>query len=305
MNPVIALIVANLIWGAASPIFKFALMDIPPFILLFVRFALASLIFLPFIKGYRFEKLKPKYILLIIVGGILGFTVHIGLLFIGLEKTDSINAPIILSTAPVFLILVAWIFLKEKIRTKSLIGTIVSLVGVLIIILLPILSKHDGAKVFTQEIEGNLLYVVSTIALVASTLILKPLSEKIPPLVLTYLAFVTAAATFLPFAILELQHWSFSSIHLPGIMGIIYGTFLSSALAYILYFYGMSKISTQEIGIFTYSDPIAAILVAAPLLGEMPDKFFILGSLLVFGGIYISEGRIHYHPIHKIKNRYN
>ena len=303
MNPVLALIIANLIWGAASPIFKFSLGNIPPFILLFIRFFVASLIFLPFVRGYHFEKLNVKEWVQIIIGTTFAFTIHIGTLFIGLEKTESINAPIILSSAPIFLFLASWLFLREKLHKKIFFGMIVSFVGVMVIIISPFLS--DGVKHanFGGEIEGNFLYVISTLALVASIIILKPIMKKVPPLVITYLSFSIAALTFLPFALGELQTWSFSSLAMPGIVGIVFGVFLCSALAYFLYYYGLSKIDAQEIGIFTYTDPIAAMLVAAPLLGEYPDRWFLLASLLVFLGIYIGEGRIHYHPFHRLRQK--
>jgi len=44
-----------------------------------------------------------------------------------------------------------------------------------------------------------------------------------------------------------------------------------------------------------------AVILAAPLVNEHPDMFFYIGSVLVFGGILIAEGRIHYHPLHRIK----
>lgn len=300
MNPALALIIANLIWGAASPIFKYSLTNIPPFILLFIRFFFASFIFLPFVRSYHFDTLSTKDWLRIFIGSFFGMTLYIGSIFIGLEKTASINAPIILSSAPIFLFLASWFFLKEKLHKKILCGMLISLAGVMVIIFLPFIV-HDGKiSNFSSEIVGNFLYVISTISLVISILILKPVTKKVNPLVLTFLSFLIATATFLPFALIELQTWSFNSLALPGIVGIIFGLFFSSALAYFLYYYGISKIDAQEIGIFTYTDPVTAILVAAPLLGEYPDKWFLLGAALVFLGIYVGEGRLHYHPIHKL-----
>ncbi|PIX68551.1 hypothetical protein COZ40_02690, partial [Candidatus Roizmanbacteria bacterium CG_4_10_14_3_um_filter_39_13] len=49
MNPIVALIIANIIWGAACPIFKFALVNIPPFTIAFIRFFFAGIIFLPLV----------------------------------------------------------------------------------------------------------------------------------------------------------------------------------------------------------------------------------------------------------------
>lgn len=55
---------------------------------------------------------------------------------------------------------------------------------------------------------------------------------------------------------------------------------------------------TTEVSVFVYIDPIVTILIAAPLLGEKPDATFLVGAILVFGGIFISEGRLHWHPLH-------
>ncbi|MBU3979441.1 DMT family transporter, partial [Patescibacteria group bacterium] len=57
-------------------------------------------------------------------------------------------------------------------------------------------------------------------------------------------------------------------------------------------------ISASEVAVFSYTDPIIAIVIAKPLLGETITNTFLIGSLLVFFGIFISENRIHYHPIH-------
>ena len=99
----------------------------------------------------------------------------------------------------------------------------------------------------------------------------------------------------------ELQHWSFSALNINGWMGIIFGVFFSSALAYGLYMYGISKISAQEVGIFSYIDPVIAVILAIPLLGEYPTPIFFVGSLCIFLGIILAEGRLHWHPLHKLK----
>jgi len=63
----------------------------------------------------------------------------------------------------------------------------------------------------------------------------------------------------------------------------------------------MSRVKAQEVGLFNYLDPVVTVLIAVPLLGEHPDIYFFIGTILVFGGIYIAEGRIPWHPFHKLK----
>ncbi len=298
MNPILSLIITNIIWGGASPIFKFALQNIPPFTLAFIRFFFAGLIFLPLIFFY-YQKVSFKRWWQIFLVSFFGIFINITFFFLGLKKTESINAPIIASAGPVFLYLFSIIFLKEKPKIKVAAGMIISLLGVLIIILSPLL--FDGKTVFFGEVEGNFFILLATLGTVFATLIGKDLFKKVNPLFATSFTFLISSLLFFAFVPYELSKWSLTDLNLNGWLGIIYGIFFSSAIAYFLYYWGIAKIDGQEVGLFTYIDPVVAVLIAAPLLGEYPNLFYIIGSILVFGGIYLAEGRIHWHPFYKLK----
>src|SRR3990170_6378963 len=115
MNPILALIIANIIWGAASPVFKYALQNIPPFTLAFIRFFFAGIILLPFIKNLSI-KLSGKEWVELVLGAIFGISINITFFFWGLQRSESINAPVIASSGPVFLFFLSIIFLKEKFK---------------------------------------------------------------------------------------------------------------------------------------------------------------------------------------------
>jgi Integral membrane protein DUF6. len=300
MNPILALIIANIIWGGASPIFKFALQNIPPFTLAFIRFFFAGLIFLP-LAFKNFQKISKRQWFEIFLVGFFGVFVNITFFFLGLKKTESINAPIIASSGPVFIYFFSILFLKEKPRLKVFLGMVTALLGVLLIILSPILL--DGKKIFLGEIEGNLFIVLATLGSVFSTLFGKDLLKKVNPYFVSAFSFLSSSILFLLFVPKELISWSFFDLNLAGWVGIIYGVFFSSAAAYFLYYYGLSKIDAQEVGLFTYIDPIAAVLIAIPLLHEFPSIYYLIGSVLVFGGIYLAEGRVHWHPVHRLKQK--
>lgn len=300
MNPILSLIIANIIWGMAAPIFKYSLTNIPPFTLAFLRFFLASLLFLPFIQMHTIKTISRSDWIKLTIGALTGITLNISFFFLGLLKSESINAPIIASSGPLFLFILAVIFLHEKPKLRVIGGMLLSFLGVLIIVISPILM--NGGIKDIGKVEGNILYIAATASSVIMPIILKDLFKRINPYMIAFLTFLIASSTFLPFMINEFNNWSFADLRLPGIIGILFGVLFSSGLAYYLYYYGLGKIPAQEIGVFTYIDPVIAVIIAIPLLGEYPDIFFFLGSAFVFGGIYISERRIHYHPIHKIKN---
>lgn len=301
MNPILALIIANIIWGAASPIFKFALQNIPPFTLAFIRFFFAGLIFIPLMIFHR-QKITKKDLFEICLAAFFGITINITFFFLGLGKTESINAPIIASAGPVFLFILSVIFLGEKPIKKVFFGMIISLVGVLVIIFSPIL--FNGKNLVLGEIQGNLFFVLATVGAVLSTLFHKEVLKRVNPYLVTGVGFLFGALTFLPFVRGELEKWGFSQLNVNGWIGILFGIFFSSALAYYLFNDAIRKINAEEVGLFTYIDPVAAVLIAALLLDEYPNLYFIFGSFLVFGGIYLAEGRIHWHPIHSLNMKH-
>jgi len=298
MNPVLALIIANVIWGMASPIFKFALTNIPPFTLAFIRFFFAGLIFLP-LAFNKWQKLTVKQWLEILLIGFFGITINISFFFLGLQKTESINVPVIASSGPVFIYLLSTIFLKEKPKLRVLTGMLIALAGVLFIILSPLIL--DGKKFVIGAVEGNLFILLATFGSVLQTVFGRDVLKKVNALQVSAITFLFGSLTFIPFIPKEFASWDISFLNIAGWTGIIFGVFFSSALAYFLFYYGVSKLKAQDVGIFTYIDPLAAIVVAAPLLHEYPNIFYIFGGALIFGGIYFAEGRVHWHPWHRLR----
>lgn len=298
MNPILALIIANVIWGMASPIFKFALTNIPPFTLAFIRFFFSGLIFLPLALN-KWQKLTAKQWLEIILVGFFGITINISFFFLGIERTESINAPIIASSGPVFVYLLSIILLREKPKLRVLAGMLIALAGVLFIILSPLIV--DGKKIVLGAIEGNLFILLATFGSVFQTIFGRDVLKKLNPMQASAITFLFGSLTFVPFIPKELSNWNISLLNSAGWTGIVFGVFFSSALAYYLLYYGISRLSAQEVGVFTYIDPIAAIIIAAPLLHEYPNIFYIFGGLLIFGGIYLAEGRLHWHPFHRLR----
>lgn len=301
MNPFLAIIIANVIMGVTAPIMKMGLTEIPPFILAFIRFASASLLIAPFVVS-RWQPLAKKDWALLLLAGISGIGLHIGFFFLGLQRTQSIVAPVIASSGPVILYAIALFFLREKFNLKKFYGMIISLGGIMTIVLAPLIL--NGTVVHHQQSIGNLLMFVATIFGVLHAFFIKKLSGKVGALQISLVVFVSGALCFLPFTFGEMQSWSIEEVTARGWFALLFGIFFVSLGAYTLIHYALNKINASDVGMFAYMDPVVALLVAWPLLGEKPDIFYFIGSLLVFGGIYLAEGRLHWHPFHKLKDSF-
>lgn len=292
---VIALIIANIIWGAAPPIFKWALEDIGPFTLAFLRFSIATILILPF--AYRHLSVERKDYLKILLIAVSGVFINITFFFLGLKFAPSINASIIGSAGPIFLIFAAILILKEHPRKRVILGSIIGLVGVLLIMLKPLFSEEPNLNLF-----GNFLFFLAMLGGLWHIIIGRELLKRYTALGVTFWSFFIGSLAFLPFFMSEnLNEPFFNNLTLPSISGIVFGAVLCSALAYYLFFWALKYMPAAETGIFVYLDPIVTVIIALPLLGERPDTFYYIGSLFVFFGIYIAEGRLHYHPFHLLR----
>lgn len=292
---ILALIIANVIWGAASPIFKFSLQNISPFLLAFIRFFGASVLMLVF--TYPYLKIQKKDYMRIFWLALFGVTINIIFFFLALKHAPSINVPIIGSSGPIFLYLFSIFILKETPHIKVFIGMAVGLIGVLLIVGQPLFSG-----VFNGQLLGNFMIIIATFASVVHTIIAKEISSTYKASTITFWMFLIGTISFLPFLIWEITSGQLNySLDYRGFIGIIFGIFLSSALAYTLFEYGVQNIDAQDVGIFTYIDPIIAVAIAIPLLGEKVSLIYAIGALFVFGGIFIAEGRLHYHPFHRFR----
>lgn len=292
---ILALMLANIIWGAAFPIYKWSLEVLPLFSFVFLRFFIGALIILPFV--YKDLRIKRENINLLLLLGLVSVTFQIPLLFWGLKLSPSINAPIIIASGPIFLMVASVLFLNERLRSKLLAGMMISLIGIMAIILRPLIESGGLGGSFV----GNLLIFLATLCSVAQAVILKKLMVNNKPLVITFWMFLIGSLPLLPaFLVEQSQANMFANLNMQGIIGLIYGIVFAAVFAHALLAFGIKYIKASDVGIFSYVDPIATIVVAVPLLGEVITPAYIVGAMLVFLGIFVAEGRLPYHPMQKL-----
>lgn len=292
---ILALICANIIWGASFPIYKWSLKTTPPFTFAFLRFFLGALILLPFVLHKL--KIEKKDILYLSFFSILSISISIPLLLFGLKLAPSINAPIIASASPIFLIMASFFYLKEKIKKQIIYGTLISLLGISVILFRPLFDQ--GVNI---AILGNLLLTFSVLFSIICTVYFKKILLRYDSVTLAFWSFILGSLPLLPFVIYENQPpgTNISYLSLNSFLGLGYGVIFSTVIASTLYFWGLKQMRASEVGIFAYIDPLATILVAVPLLHERITPLYLGGTVLVFLGIFIAEKRLNWHPLHRL-----
>ena len=204
------------------------------------------------------------------------------------------------ASGPLVLYALSIIVLHEKPHAQVFRGMVFAFVGVLVIFLAPLFRDgfNDGGGSVGSVLLGNFLFLIAMVGGVFYAVVNKKIIKTVDSSVIMSLQFFVGSVAFIPMMVRELQDWSFASLNNAGWVGIIYGIFFSSALAYFLLNYALKRISAQQIGVFEYMKPVIAVLVAIPLLAEFPDIYFIIGSILIFIGVYVSERHPHFQRVH-------
>jgi len=280
----------SLLWGIASPVIKYTLNYIPPYSFLFWRFLFTSIIFLPFfVYFFLRQPIKDKDWPWLIFLGFLSTPLNLILLFIGYEKTTSMDGVLISSTAPIFITLGGALFLKEKVTKIERIGLVVATVGSITTISQPIFE----GSLFKGNLVGNLFVFISVLAWVLYILLAKKKVFKYNPVIPTAIGFFVGLITIIPFVLFFEK--SFPNYQLlitnysNALPGILYMVIFSSVIAYTLYLYGLSLIEASEATLFAYLQPVFAAPIALIWLGEKITLPFIIGAIIITLGVLMSE----------------
>ncbi len=291
------LAITALFWGAGLVIVKPALEFTTPFRFLFYRYVGAVIFSLPILLHFlpKWKKLK-KGLSKILGLELLGTTVSLSLLYTGLRYTSAIEASLIASTSPIFISILAIIFLREKVERHELIGLVLSFAGTLGLTLIPVL--HHGHQLENISLFGNLLIIGQNLTIAAYYVLAKKHYRYLPKFFVTTLSFYLGLITFLLLSLWQtgsyqqllgeihqdLQH--FSVWLASGYMALF-----GSVIALTTYIKGQEKIEASEAALFNYLQPLIYIPLGILWLGEQVYWWQLLSLLIILIGVYLAEHR--------------
>lgn len=297
-----ALTISAIIWGANAPISKWALASSSIATLGFLRFFIAFFIFYFIFKPDL--RVKKQDIPLMIMANVIGISIHIPILYLGLSLTNSINAALIASSVPIISLFFTKFLLNEKISKRFIIGGLIGMTGVIFIILQPAIEHGISTNVI-----GNIILLFSAFTFIISEVFSKKLLKKEykPTTIVTY-GYLAGITTFLPFFAMDVAWNGTYFLNQNFIIGLMYIVIFSSLIAIPSWQWALSKLEVSRVGFFLYLDPVVASIVAFFLLGEVITTTLLLGAVLIFAGLYVAENTIHlphFHLLHAHLKRRN
>ena len=218
-----------------------------------------------------FSKIKKEIILLFISGIAMG--VNWILLFESYKKTTVSVATLSYYFAPVIVMIVCPILFKEKLTYKKLICFIMSTVGIILI--------TGIGKVGGDDLVGIFL-ALGAASFYAMVIILNKFIKNVEGIHRTFLQFVAAIITLLPYVLLT-GGFTLGTLNTNGWLALLTVGIIHTGIAYCLYFSSLKEISGQETAILSYIDPLVAVLMSVTILGEKMTPWQIVGGVLILG----------------------
>jgi RarD protein len=197
------------------------------------------------------------------------------------DYTTITNATLGYYFAPVFVMILSPIILKEQLPLKKIVCIGIAILGMLLIVGNGISASGKG------DVLGVFLGLVAA-AFYAALMLLNKFIQNMAKLEITIIQLTTTALLLLPyvlftegFSILEVSSSSIPFIILLGIV--------NTGIGFWLFFSGMQKLKGQSIAMLSYVDPFVAILISAVILQEQMTLVQILGGTLLLGSTFVSE----------------
>jgi drug/metabolite transporter (DMT)-like permease len=273
---ILALVVLGPVWGYGWVATKISLeySDALTFAALRVPLS-AALLFLVMIVLRK--PLRPPPLGWTMLIGLLQTTLFVGLVITALHDTGAGKVSVITYTMPFWLLLLAWVFLGERLRGVQWLAVALAFAGLVLVV-----RPWD-----LTGVTSGILTLLGGLAWAASALVVKLMQRRytVDVLSLTTWQMVFGSVPLIIAALLTYSggpEWTFSFW-----WGLAYTVVLANAVAWFLWLYALHALPAGAAGLGTLSIPVVGVIAAWIQLGEVPTLVEGIGMLLIIGALAV------------------
>lgn len=283
--PYLETLFAVVVWGASFIAIKVALRTISPVTVVWMRFIIgvAVLAFVVSIRG-QFSLPSRRDLLYFALLGFLGITWHQWLQSTGLQTSQASTTAWIMAITPVFMALLGWFLLKERIKRWQAAGILLAAAGVVLVV-----TKGDFSSLAIGQFgaPGDLLIIISAPNWALFSILSRSGLKAHPAarmmlyvmgfgLVFTSVLFFTGPG-LAELAQLDGEGWG----------AIVFLGIACTGLAYIAWYDALQALPASQAGVFLNLEPLVAVIVAAVVLDEALLWSGAIGGALILFGVWL------------------
>jgi drug/metabolite transporter (DMT)-like permease len=281
-----ALFVAlGIMWGSSYLFIKLAIDSFGTFTLISLRLATGTVLLWAVLKASgialpRDRRLYGHLVLMACVNIALPFT----LITWAEQSVESALAAILTAAVPIFVIVIAPVFLPEEpIRVNGVVGLVVGFIGIVVLVS-PGLADVGG------DLSGELALVGAALVYAIGAVYNRRIVRAVPPLIPATLQ-VTFAFLLVTVLAFILERPFESRPDLEAIFSVVWLGVFGSGLAYLCYFRLITRWGATRTSLVAYLLPVVGIILGLVVLSEPVDARIIVGTALVIAGVALVNSR--------------
>lgn len=282
------LMLPPLFWAGNAVLGRAVAGEVPPVGLAFWRWAVGTMILLPFawrpLLADRGVLLAHWRIILLLT--VVGISLFNTMLYLGLESTTAVNGVMLQTAMPVLIVLMSFAFFRDRVTAAQALGILVSIVGALVLI-----AHGDVATLLGLAFNAGDLYVVLAVISYAAYTALLRRRPTVHPLSFIATIFGLGALTLLPFYLLETASGRPMPLTPQALLSVGYVSLFASILSYLCYNRVVALLGANTAGLSIHLVPVFGSLLAIAFLGESLHWYHAVGIALIAGGIVLATRR--------------
>ena len=277
---------ANLFWAGNWVAGRALRETFEPATLNFWRWVIAVLVLAPFalpaLRGQGPTLRRHAGLLLFLAFS--GVALFQSLVYLGLRSTTAVNAVLINSSMPLFMLLCSWLIERERASPRQIAGMLVSLVGILVI-----LSRGSPAALLELELHAGDGWILLAMPVWGVySVLLKRRPPEIGGLAFLFVLSVAGTVMLLPFAVLQMPaQWPTPA----EASGVVYMGVFASVLAFIFWNRGVAAVGANAAGFTIHLLPAFGTVLAILFLGETFAGYHAAGIATILAGVVLATRR--------------
>lgn len=269
-----------IVWGTTFVSTKVLLTcGLSPVGIFLYRFALAYVCLLAVARG---RLLADRWIdeLLLCLAGICGGSLYFISENTALETTQASNVSLLVSTSPLFTLLLARLFYRERLPRRIFWGSCLALAGVGMVV-------FAGEGVRAGRLSGDLLALLAAVVWACYCMLLKRLDTRYSTLFITRKVFFYGIASLALYACFFPIPTDFGLLRQPVVyLNLLFLGVLASMGCYLMWNAAVRVLGAPRTANYVYIIPLVTLLFSAIFLGEQLTPLSLAGTVCIIGGVY-------------------
>ena len=284
----IYIVLAMIFWSFSFIWTRVAIQSFHPMTLITLRLILASaLLFVAMKLGGKFQKLRRQdFKWFILLAFFAPFLYYVGETF-GLTMVESTLAAVIITTIPLFAPVLAFIVLGERINWATIVGILISLVGVFFVIYEP-----NGG--FKANPWGVALMFMAVFSAICYATILKKIPSYYNNMSVIFYQSLLGLICFIPtFLLTDLSTIQTLTVSSESLCALLMLAVFASVVAFVLFAGVVREIGVARTNVFVNLIPVFTAILAWFILNERLTFYKWAGILVVVSGLFLSQWNKH------------